>query len=107
MEIDVARERGGDGAERLDPADEVRGEDAAVFETEARVPARQLPLQPFVQPGYHLDPHFAIGVGPDLPAGPVGLLELGPEHLGVVDHDAEIVRPTDIRLREPCGALRD
>ncbi len=107
VEVDVAREGCRDAAERLDAADQLRGEHRAVLEPEARVAARVLTLQALIERRGDVDPDLAVGVRADLPSGAVRLLEDRPEHLGAVHHDAVVVRTADVGFGEARGALGD
>ena len=91
MIVHVRREGRRDDAEVLHPLHEIGVDQGAVFDAEAGVFSRFLPLQPFVQFQHDVDTHIAIGVNSDLPVGVMGLLCVDIKLILIIDQDSIVI----------------
>ena len=77
--IAVGRERRRDGADRLDPSQQIVVDQRAMGDLGPRVGPRKQPLRPLERGQHHVDGDIAIGMAVDLDAGAVHPLDPGVE----------------------------
>src|SRR6516162_2905566 len=105
MEKDVAGKGQRDHTGCLDTPHELRGDECAVLDPQARVAPRGLALQLLVDTEDRVDRHVSVRVRADLPAGEVRLAGLVIKGLARSAADPAKIPEAGVRLRQKRGAL--